>query len=351
MHRLWISLCFAILTLLAPPPAANATTLPEDASTAVIISYTRIGEDAYSYTNLRTEQFDQQLEILTHGEYTILPLPKIIAAWKSGKTLPPQTIALTFDGAYRSAYNNAMIKLLDKNIPFTVFYAADSTPQQSNQSAHLDLKTLKTLNRNKNVTLGIHPASFSRHSSNPEEARKQIYKAITRHKDIFRQSPELFAYPFGEFSSDYKTIVKEANLTAALGLQSGAAHSGSDLFAIPRFSMTERYGSAERFTMITQALPLPAADAYPSETSLKDKQNTSVGFTTSEALIGSLSKLSCFISGQDKAALEIIGSRVEIRTAMPFSQERTRINCTMPEKRGLQTRWRWLGFLLAEEES
>lgn len=94
------------------------TVLPDyDRSSAVIFSYQRIGEDLYPANNLGTDQFMQQLQEMTDGDYHIAALPDIVAALESGAPLPDKTVALTFSGAYHSALKNAMPLLLERNIP------------------------------------------------------------------------------------------------------------------------------------------------------------------------------------------------------------------------------------------
>ena len=45
---------------------------------AVILMYHRFGEDRLPSTNIRLDQFDAHLEKLANGNYTVLPLAKII---------------------------------------------------------------------------------------------------------------------------------------------------------------------------------------------------------------------------------------------------------------------------------
>lgn len=140
---------FAALLLLAgsliytnPAPAANA--LPEDRSKAVILAYTRIGEDDKPDESLTEEQFIAHIREIKTGGYHVLPLPDILDHLENNRPLPPLTLAITLDGAYRSAMQNAVPHLLAENLPFTVFYAADPLDQHdSDYASWQDLKSLK----------------------------------------------------------------------------------------------------------------------------------------------------------------------------------------------------------------
>lgn len=340
LHIFFLFLC-AGAACAAPP------VLPEDRSAAVILAYHRVGEDAYPDTNIRLDQFRAHIEELQHGGYEVLPLPDIIAALKAGKALPDNAVAITFEGAYHSAYEQAMPLLLERDIPFTVFFASDHADSSTGQYMNWD--GLKFLQRQSGVTLGILPASYIRLAGEPRaEILAEINKAQARYRKMLGNSPRLFSYPFGEYSSAYRNLIKAQGFEAALGLHSGAVYSGADIWALPRFTMTEPYGDIERFKMVSRALPLPADDIEPQDPYL-DRPDPAIGFTLGEALAGQREMLSCFISEQGLPGIEFLGQgRVELRPLEPFSGGRIRVNCTMPGPSGADgaPRWRWLGLLL-----
>ncbi|HBR68904.1 MAG TPA: polysaccharide deacetylase, partial [Rhodospirillaceae bacterium] len=205
------------------------------------------------------------------------------------------------------------------------------------------------LKKNPLITLGIHPAAYTRLAGAPqEEILRQINRARSAHQEHFGAQPALFSYPFGEYSLAYRNIIEAQQFEAAFGQQSGAAYSGSDLYALPRFSITESYGDIERLQTIASSLPLPTFDINPENPYLTENDIGAIGFSVPEGLKDSLSELSCFISQRKNITQEIIGTRVELRSPDPFTEERTRVNCTMPGPEGEDgmPRWRWFGMLL-----
>lgn len=330
-----------------PAPVQAAKTIPEDSQSAVILAYYRIGEDSYPEASLRTEQFEEQINVLLDGGYTIKPLPEIITALKNKTEIPEKTVALTFEGAYQSALENAFRLLLERGIPFTVFYAADQASGNTDQ--YMDWNDLKKLSSHSVVTLGLLPASYTRLSqSGEQEIRSQINRARQNHREHFKTEARLFSYPYGEYSSAYKTLVAEAGFEAAFGIQSGAVSPTADLYALPRFTVTESYGDLERFNMIVNALPLPAREIQPQDSFLPP-DNPAIGFSVAPE-IQSLNGLSCYMSGQSAPQTEIIGHRVELRLSDNTGDERIRVNCTMPGPKSAEDdnlRWRWFGMLLA----
>lgn len=342
-------LFFLSIGILCGTPAAKASpVLDEDQRSAVILSYGRVGEDSFPENNIRTERFMAHIQELADNGYNVLPLPEIIKTLKAGNTLPPRTLAITFDGGYRSIMDKAVPALLAKNLPFTVFYAADQADTGAGQ--YLGWDDLKRLRAQGGVTLGVLPAAYTHMLALPEEEmRRQINKARQRHREIFGEEAEFLSYPFGEYSKALETMAGETGFSAAFGLQSGSVYPGSNFMALPRFTMSEGYGDLERLRLVTHALPLPVTDIEPQDPYLPLERPV-MGFSVGEELAPELKTLSCFVAGQKDPEIQIIGNRVEIRAAEPVTDSRVRINCTMPgpaaEPGEENISWRWFGLML-----
>jgi peptidoglycan/xylan/chitin deacetylase (PgdA/CDA1 family) len=341
--------CLGLVLLgLAPLSAKAAAPLPQDTRKAVVLAYMRIGEDDLQEASLSTEKFLEHIKILEQDAYTVLPLPEILRALNDNTALPPRTLALTFDGAYRSSLVNAFPVLLEKNIPFTVFFSSNALDQASPDSLLWD--ELKTLAGHKQVTLGVLPAAYDHTSHKSKQAMTaDLNKARQRFRENFNREADLLAYPYGEYSNTLKTLAQTQGFQAAFGLQAGALYNGADSFSLPRFSMTERYGDRERFEMIANALPLPVSDLVPDDPFLQDQNSEWYsGFTLPEALAKESENLSCFLSGIGPAQTQKIGTRIEIRSPINTpEQTRMRMNCTLkgPNAEDDTPQWRWFGML------
>lgn len=345
-------ICLIFLCAQAALAQAAPVRLPEDANRAVILAYHRVGEELPAADNLSAEQFAAHVREIESGGYTVLPLREILGALKSGAPLPPRTIAITFEGAYLSALRNAIPLLSEKKLPFSVFYASDSLDQKLPE--YMSWEDLLRLEKGGNVTLGVLPARYA-HTAHGQ--RRDMIAGLNRARQRFRETfgheVDFLSYPYGEYSLELKDLAKTQGFKFALGLHSGAVYADSDFYALPRFSMTERYGDLERFRMIADSLPLPVTDAEPADP-LLGKGEWLAGFTLPAALERESQSLSCFISGQKTPKIQRLGRRVEIRSAETgLVPERIRMNCTMPgppedgadEGRKAQTRWRWFGAI------
>jgi hypothetical protein len=168
---------------------------------------------------------------------------------------------------------------------------------------------------------------------------------------MLKQEAQFFSYPFGEYTAAYKAIIESSGFTAAFGLQSGAAFHSSDFFALPRFTMTDKYGDLERFRTVAQTLPFPVIDVEPQGTELS-ADNPVIGFSVPAYLVSSLKSLSCFATGQPEPEMHILDERVELRLKETIDEDRIRINCTLPGPSNPDDdtpAWRWFGMLLVKE--
>lgn len=331
------------LALLSGTPAALAADYDDKA--AVIFAYFAVGNDDNPSLSIRTEQFTQQINELKSSAYNVAPLEKVIDAFAAGISLPTRTVAITFDGADKSILQDAAPLLIENDLPFTVFIPAERV--SSDKPPFMNWDDLRRLKRSGLVTFGLHPSSYSRLADNDEaEIKRQINNSIALIRDELDVNVDLVAYPFGEYDENYKKIVKAMGLKAGFGQQSGVAWAGDDRYALPRFTLTERYGDMDRFLMTANAMPLPAMDVSPSNPHLTSL-TPPIGFTVSEEMSKSLKALSCFSSSAEKPELQILGSRVEIRMDKPFREDRPRINCTLPVAGapGEDPRYRWLGMM------
>ena len=318
----------------------------EDKETAVVFVYQRVGEDTVPKSNISIEKFKEHIQELRNGGYSILSLSKIIDALKNGDVLPPKSIGITFDGAYRATLSNVLPLLEDAQIPFTVFFASDMA--DNGNHAHMSWDQLVKLQKNKRVSLGILPASYEHMTDQTDEKKALIInRAVSRYRDVLGEKPVFFSYPYGEFDNSIKKILDGYEFKAVFGQHSGVVHIHSDFLALPRFTMTNDYGDLDRFVLTANALPLPVKDVLPEDTTFT-RNPPIIGFTvTSE--IQNLSGLSCFASNLGRLSLTRMGgNRIEIRPDQPFVDRRTRVNCTIPvEKKvtGEPRRWRWFSRL------
>jgi peptidoglycan/xylan/chitin deacetylase (PgdA/CDA1 family) len=318
---------------------ARAAEIRADRSAATVFMYHRFGETQYPSTNVTLEQLDAHIAELKHGRYHVLPLQKIIDAFRSGTSLPDRTVAITVDDAYRTVYTAAWPRLRAAGLPVTVFVATE--PVDAGNADMMTWEQIREL-RAEGVTFGHHTVShLHMPDATPIRNRDEIARAMSRFETELGERPRLFAYPYGETSAAVRALVVESGFDAAFGQHSGVAHAGADRFYLPRFPLNESFGSVERLRLAANALPLPVSDVLPADPMLGPNP-PNFGFTVAPE-VGALAALNCFPSPAAGAAkLERLGDRrIEVRVGSPFLPGRARFNCTLPAGEG---RWRWFGM-------
>ncbi|MEI6558572.1 MAG: polysaccharide deacetylase family protein [Rhodospirillaceae bacterium] len=335
--QVWRLITIVALLALVPVAAAMPSTARAAAGGAVIFSYSRFGDDRLPGASIRVDQFEDHLDQLKDGDYTVLPLPRVVEALLTGTPLPDKTVAITIDEATLSAYRDAWPRLKAAGLPFTLFVATDAV--DAGLSGSMTWAQVREL-AGAGATIGAFSASgLPMAGRTAQDNQSDLQRMKERFQTELGFVPTLFAYPRGEYSLEVRKLIERAGFRAAFGQQSGVAHAGADAFALPRFVMNDAFGSTDRFEMAADALPLPVFDITPADPVLS-RNPPLLGFSVPDT-IGNLDRLACFATGQGRAVLERLGSnRIEVRIADPFPPGRARVNCTLPAE---EDRWRWFG--------
>ena len=332
LYGLLISLLLQLSVVSISPAEAE----DEMRDSATVLMYHRFGESRYPSTNISIEQFEAHLAHLAAGNYTVLKLDDIIVRLRAGELLPDRTVAITIDDAYLSVYTEAWPRLTEAGFPFTLFVA--SNPIDRELSGYMSWEQIREL-QSSGVTIGsqthTHPHM---HRLSNEEVLAEISTSNGRFIEELGLRPELFAYPYGEYSQFVIDSVKDAGFRAAFGQNSGIMHSADDQFQLPRFAFNEAYGTIDRLKLAVDGLPLKVHDLTPEDMVLTTNPPL-YGFTVSEEM-SPVSQLRCFSNNHGKLDVTMLGMRAEIRAPGPLTEPRARINCTMPAVDG---RWRWFG--------
>ncbi len=314
---------------------------------AVIFMYHRFAENRYPSTSIKKEQFAFELEYLKKHHYNVWPLSKIVRYIKEKKPLPPKTVALTMDDAYKSVYTVAYPMLKKMGFPFTVF--VNTTPIDHRSRAFMSWDDMREMQR--------HGAEFANHTlthpyllkylklddaSFKKEMRKQLERAQRRlHEELgakCNENPRMFAYPFGEYTHKIEKEVKALGYVALTQVPGVLTHETS-LSEIPRFPMAVRFATKKGFVLKLNTRALPLA-SYPQDDHLVTPQNNPPKLHLK--LKRSVGILNCFVSSGEKIHIKKTGkNEVEIFSTKPLKPPREHYTCTALAPDG---RWYWYSF-------
>ncbi len=319
------------------------------ASSAVVLTYHRVGEGDVPSTNVTIEQFERQLDYLQQHGFNVWPLSRILTQLYSGGVLPERTIAITFDDAYLSVYTEAFPRLQAREFPFTVFVATDPVDQKlSRYMSWSQLREVKAAgvtvaNHSKSHAYMVRYLEGETESGYQPRIKGEIAYAQQRLIDELGEAPMLFAYPYGEYSIELMTIVKSLGYYG-IGQHSGAISAKSNPQALARFPINERYSGMADFALKVNSYPLAIAQ-QSTENPVWHGQHAPRLMITLEKGVEGVAELACYASGQGRMDIEWLDKkrgRFVIQAANPLLPGRHRYTCTAPDK---ARRYQWFSQL------
>ena len=306
----------------------------------ISIMYHRFDENKYPSTNIQIDVFNEQLKVIEKEKIKFIH-PKNFEKSLSEKK-QQRKILFTVDDGLLSFYQNAWPILKKKKIPFILFV----NTREVGTYNYMNWEQILELHKDENVEIGNHSHSHEYLvEENPETIKKDIVKSIKIFEEKLGQNSEFFSYPFGEYSLEFKKIIKDLGFKYAFGQHSGVIDETKDLWELPRFPINEKYGEIKRFSTLMKTLPLKFKKISPEDRYLLQSKNPPRVNIEFYENIKNLNQLNCFSNEGNKWRNSKIlfkeENLLEIEIAEKFIGERGRINCSLREKDGF---WRWLGI-------
>ena len=308
----------------------------------VIFMYHRFGENRYPSTNIKMEQFSFQLAYLKKHHYNVWPLSKIVTTLKAGKRLPPKTVALTMDDAYKSVYTRAFPLLKKYNFPFTVF--VNTKPVDKHYGAFMTWDQMREM-RAYGAEFGnhtmTHPSFVSflplGHGKLKEAIAKELEGAEARlQKELGSSYVKIVAYPFGEYTNEIRDIVSDLGYVACAQM-GGVLTSQTNFAEIPRFPMAERFATKKGFVLKLRTKALPLAE-MPKEDHIVSKNPPHLVLH----LKRHIGNIGCFVSSGERASIHWLdATHLRIEAKSPLKPPRDHYTCTTLDRDG---RWQWYSF-------
>ena len=185
-----------------------------------------------------------------------------------------------------------------------------------------------------------------------ELIKADIERSISIFKKELGKNSNFFSYPFGEYSIEFKKIIKDLGFKYAFGQHSGVIDETKDFWELPRFPINEKYGEIKRFKTLMKTLPLKYKQISPNERYLLQSKNPPKVKIEFYEKNQNIKRISCFSNEGNEWRNSKISFNdeniLEIDISEKFVGERGRINCSLREKDGF---WRWLGiqFVVSEK--
>ena len=305
----------------------------------IALMYHRFEENKYPSTNIRINDFIKHIELMKNSNIEFIDEKTLKEIILKKKNYSEKKILLTIDDAFLSFYKNAWPILQKEKIPFILFV---NTREINNRHPnYMSWDQIREIHQSNLGIIGGH--SFSHEYlafANEDEIVKDINKSIEDYKRELNFNPEIFSYPFGEYSLEVKNIVKKLGYVMAFGQHSGVIHQRSDIFELPRFPINESYGTLDRFSFLLNTSPLPYKFFKPDEKLLKTNNPPNIEIEFEQ----NVRNINCFTNeggSWKKSEITYLDNNwIRVLLKEKYQPRRGKINCTLKMKDGS---WGWLG--------
>ena len=251
-------------------------------------------------------------------------------------------VLLTIDDGFLSFYKSAWPVLKQKKIPFILFVST----REVGAFNYMTWDQIREISKEKFVEIGNHSHTHEYLvDENSDLIRKDIEKSISIFKKELGTNSDFFSYPFGEYSVEFKNIIKSLNFKYAFGQHSGVMDETKDFYELPRFPINEKYGEIKRFNSLIRTLPFKYKNILPEVKYLLQSKNPPDVKIEFYQDINDLKSLNCYSNEGNKWRQSNISflseTLLSINIKEKFIGERGRINCSLRDSSGY---WRWLGI-------
>ena len=298
--------------------------------------YHRFDENKYPSTNIKMEVFVEQIEMIKNANYEFYDIQEFIDNFNQPKN--KKKILITIDDAFSSFYEIAWPFLKENRIPFILFVSTEPVGNKG----YMTWDQIREIEQESYGYIGHHSHT---HDYLIEKSEEDFIKDIEIASKIFLKElgyvPNLFSYPFGEYSKFMKDYISE-NFSFAFGQHSGVIDLNKDKYELPRFPINENYGELDRFKSIINFFPLEFKNLIPEEKKLSNKNNPpefEVEFFENQK---NLNNINCYSNEGNtwaKSNTNFLNNKLTIQFRDTFAPRRGRVNCSLNDN----GKWRWFG--------
>tara|TARA_B100002019_G_scaffold280852_1_gene284263 strand:- start:2680 stop:3597 length:918 start_codon:yes stop_codon:yes gene_type:complete len=298
--------------------------------------YHRFNENKYPSTNIRMEVFREQMNIIKDLDYQFYNPNLFISEFHKPKK--KKEILITIDDGFKSFYTEAWPYLKKNKIPFILFISTEPVGKYG----YMNWDEIKEIEKSDIGFIGHHSHTHEYLiDMNETEFVDDIETATSIFKEKLGYVPEIFSYPFGEYSLYMKNYISK-NFKVAFGQHSGVIDVNKDKFELPRFPINEKYGDLKRFKSLINYAPLEYKSLKPEEKKISKTNNPPklvIEFFPEQKNINNINCYSNDGGNWKKSKLVFDKQILKINFGEKFIPRRGRINCSLND----DGNWRWFG--------
>lgn len=181
--------------------------------------------------NIGPSYFEYQLQSIKNAGYRTVFMRSVPGMVSGARTVPPKTLALTFDDGYEDFYTYVFPLLKKYQIRATIYVISNYIGRYG----YLNESQIREILASGLVELGGHTLDhLDLASIKTEVAWKEIYDSKINLEKMFGVTVPSFAYPYGAFNSSVINLTKKAGYTNAVSVIPGINQSEDNMFYLYR---------------------------------------------------------------------------------------------------------------------
>jgi peptidoglycan/xylan/chitin deacetylase (PgdA/CDA1 family) len=190
-------------------------------------------------------RFAQHLDALVRRGWTFIGIDGLLDALTGVDSVPRRALLVSFDDGYADLLNEACPILVQRDIPGVVFAVAGRLGATNTWDHHLGAGELRLLDGAGlrrvaacGVELGSHGSSHRSLAEVTGEALEaEVAGSAAELEAAGLPRPRAFSYPYGEWSAEAATAVRDSGYAAAFTVRPGIVRRGQDRYALPRIEV------------------------------------------------------------------------------------------------------------------
>lgn len=209
---------------------------------APILLYHHVADgNEYSRFHVSIADFRAQMQALSDGGYTAIPISWVIEALIDGRALPDKPVVITFDDGHQNVYDNAFPIMQEFGFP-GVFYIVANRIHDIPDFVNTD--ALKEM-IDAGWEIGSHTYTHSDVTLGNINVHFEIAQSKTDLEAALSTEVETFAYPYGSITPFIAQRVISYGYQAGVGLGISATHTLNDLFYLHRLEVYGHYNLSQ----------------------------------------------------------------------------------------------------------
>ncbi|WP_010677002.1 cell wall-binding repeat-containing protein [Bacillus timonensis] len=200
-----------------------------------------------NYRNVSTTisdiEFKEQMAFLQKNGYKTITLEDLELFLTGKKNLPAKAVVITFDDGLKSVYRYAYPTLKQYNMKAAQFVITGRTPSSPTAFNPDSLQYLSWQEMNEMRSVyGYHSHTHALHQLHNKKSllivksKNAIINDLRTSKRILDDTP-YFAYPYGHYTGETISYLKETGYRMALTTRKGKVKVGDDLFQLKRIGI------------------------------------------------------------------------------------------------------------------